>query len=875
MPDFSSQRDDLRENCLTGKSPDRAESPEYGDNFLIHGLVAWEWDIVANSVQFSSEWRAVLQCPDDSSVQTNLDSWWPRMHEDDVQPYREAARNIVKGVTEHYQALFRVRRGDGKWAWLLSRGRVVEKAGGKPLCVRGALMDITFLRFDVKFLHGNAAVGFPRYCPTPEGEPAPIAVSGPADSFLGPGWEMFPCMPDPAEVFSSAGEVATSGAPPERRDFLRHCVEKVFAEGRALRERAHFPADNGRGVTGEYVLWPECDSAGKVTGVVTQFWDVTGRIFAERRARLNEMRLDALYHLTQMASASEDEVLEFAMDSLVKLTESKSGFIFFPAKSSGRRGRVVWSRDHDAMPGVADLTSDKLMQEIIALTTDENGRSFQRVIKNGTDAQPVRAILGGTAGAVRYMAAPVYDEDRVVCIAGVRDREDAEYCEDDLNQLEAFISGAWLVLQRHDFVRELQRAKEAAERASMIKDEFVANISHELRTPLNGILSMLQLLDSMPMSEQQREFVNTASVSGQALLRIISDILDFSRIESGKMKLRIEPFDFKSAFVSSLDLFRSEAMSRGLSFGVRIGDGIPKRMLGDDARVRQILFNIVGNALKFTEKGGIRVECSMLPHGGKDWAWVYLAVTDSGVGIAEEDQARIFEAFTQLDSSPTRQHTGTGLGLSIVRHLVALMGGGIVVESEPGKGTTIHCSLRFSRLPDGLGDIAPAEEPCEFFGKGPLHVLVAEDDAVSRFALGIFLQRLGHVPVCVSNGRLALEMLQLHPFHCLFTDIQMPGMDGLEVVRRIRESDLDGIAPSDEARALLHEAFPDWREWACPVPPDMVTVTVSAHTMKGDRERFLDAGMDFYISKPVAMKDLDEVLRKVSVRLARIEALTE
>ncbi|MCC8193345.1 MAG: response regulator [Deltaproteobacteria bacterium] len=830
----------------------------------VHGLVTWSWEIPTNTVHYSREWRDILQRPDDPGVQVALSKWWPLVHEDDVQPFLEAARDVVEGVTEDYRTLFRIRREDGEWIWLLSRGRVVEKdAGGKPVRVNGALMDVTFLRFDVKFQHGNPFMSLPRYYAVPDGAGDKAGSDRPQPG----GCAAFSPSPAPVTVFPDADAVDAATPDAAIRTFVRKNVEKVFSEGRAIREMVSFATDYGHTVTGEHFFWPEFDEKGAVTGVVSQFWDVTDRLLAERRARLNEKRLDALYHLTQMTSATQEEVLDFVIDSLVKITESKSGFVFFPYNFPGLGGRMVWSKDHYLEFRTDELPTDSLPQDLVDITVDGNGRLYQPVIKNGNCLQPVLELFDGRVKVMRYMVTPVVDGERVVCIAGVRDKENAEYREDDLNQLEAFVNGAWLVLRRHEFVRELQRAKEAAEQANKVKDEFLANISHELRTPLNGILSMLQLLDLMPLNEEEREYVRTANSSGQALLRIISDILDFARIESGKMKLQVEPFDFTSSFESSLGLFRSEAEKRGLGFEVVVGPGIPDRMLGDDGRVRQILFNIVGNALKFTEKGKIRVECSVLPCGKPDSVWIYLAVTDTGIGIPVDQQVRIFDAFTQIDSSPTRKHTGTGLGLSIVRHLVDLMGGSVHAESEPGMGTTIHCSLCFARLPDIPGEAEPALPGGEREREG-LHILVVEDDDVSRYALGMFLRRLGHVPVCVRNGRQALEMLQLHPFHCLFTDIQMPDMDGLEVIARIRENRLEGFTPSEETRALLRREMPDAAGHVRPVPRDILAVTVSAHTMKGDRERFLDAGMNFYISKPVAMKDLTDVLGQISALLA-------
>lgn len=840
---------------------------------MVSGIVHWSWEIPTNVVLYSREWRHILLRPDDETVQTTISSWWPLVHDDDVKSFLEASRDITEGLAENYQTLFRVKRADGKWAWLLSRGRVVEKEGDRPLLVRGTLVDISFLRTDVKFLHGNADMSYPHrhVVPRQERGAGGNAKTAPPSSFESaknsatlhcpPGIQVV-SRPD-ADMFPADMECV--GA--KQSALVQACIDRVFAEGRALRETMSFATDYGHNVAGDYYFWPEFDAGGKVIAVTTQFWDLTDKLLDERRARLNEMRLEALHRLTQMSSTPEDEVLSFVIESLVSLTGSAGGFLYFPDLQPGSHSRMVWSQAHYAALDAAMLPVDRLPRELENVTTDDSGRPYQRIIRNGNCLQPVWSLFDGKITVVRYIAAPVFDEGRVVCIAGVRDKAGTEYLEGDLVQLESFVYSAWLVLRRHEYVRELQRAKEAAERANKVKDEFLANISHELRTPLNGMLGMLQLLDFLSLTEQQREYVRTASVSGRALLRIISDILDFSRIESGKMRLQAEPFDFKSAVESSLSLFRQEAEERRLSFEVDVDERIPRTLLGDDARLRQILFNIVGNALKFTERGGIRVECSLLPPGGNDHVWVYIAVRDTGVGIPSGEHTRIFEAFTQIDSSTTRQYAGTGLGLSIVRHLVALMGGGMALESEVGGGTTMHSSLRFTRMPDA----APEPETAKTLGgeTRPLQILVAEDDVVSRYAIQKFLQRLGHTAVCAPNGRLALEMLQLYPFDCLFTDIQMPDMDGLEVVRRIRESDFADITPTGEAREQLRSAIPGGYDAVLSVPGDIVTVTVSAHTMRGDKERFLEGGMDFFIAKPVFLKELAEVLDKVSAKIAR------
>jgi signal transduction histidine kinase/CheY-like chemotaxis protein/PAS domain-containing protein len=576
-----------------------------------------------------------------------------------------------------------------------------------------------------------------------------------------------------------------------------------------------------------------------------------------RRAWMNERRLNALYELSQMEGASEDEVAHFALASIMQLTASQGAFIFFPEADLMGRGRMFWSRGHYLDMGREFLPDDRVPEDFHPRITDESGTPVRRMLRNGDGKTPLSHLHGGKVAIIRDILCTVVEDGRIVCMAGVRNKK-TDYDESDAQQVETFLKSTWLILRRYHFFQELRHAKNAAENANRAKDEFLANISHELRTPLNGILSMLQLLEDMPMPQQQLDLVTTANYSGKALVRIISDILDFSRMESGKMQLVPEPFDVKASLVSSLRLFEDEAANRGLRFAFSIDPALPTTLTGDDARVRQVVFNLVGNAMKFTERGGIDVHCALEERLEDGKVRVGIRVADTGIGIPREKQGVIFDAFTQVDSSSTKKYPGTGLGLSIVKRLAALMDGEVKLESEPGKGTTVSCSLVL-----GMAAESPPKSAKRKISPKPsrlLDILVAEDDAVARFALRSFLQRAGHKVVCVNDGHQALQALRMHPFDCLFTDIQMPDMDGVELTQRIRNNDVSGIAPTDEVCSLVRAVFPEAANPGLPIDPHCFIVAVSAHTMAGDKDKFLRHGINHYIAKPIAMKQLNEVL---------------
>jgi PAS domain S-box-containing protein len=387
--------------------------------------------------------------------------------------------------------------------------------------------------------------------------------------------------------------------------------------------------------------------------------------------------------------------------------------------------------------------------------------------------------------------------------------------------------------------QELKHAKTRAEAASLVKNEFLANMSHEIRTPLNGLLGMLQLLQLTTLGAEQREYLEIALGSGRSLLQILNDILDISKIESGKLELDDQAMELCEVVDSVVSVFRHQARMRGIEVARRVDDCLPRHFVADKVRLRQILFNLVGNATKFTDSGSVVVEAYPLANPMPDGRTrLFFSISDTGIGIPDDKVEQIFDPFTQVDGSFTRKYQGTGLGLGIVRRLVSLMGGNIAVISELGRGTTVVFTVA-ARPADSD---APAPAVCDAStAPRPLSLLVVEDERINRSVAQRLLGKLGHRAACAESGEEALDVLASAAFDCILMDIQMPGLDGVETTRAIRDT----------------------------LGLDTPIVALTAHAMEGDRRRFLDAGMQGYVSKPFDLMELQEELERVMLMAGR------
>ena len=389
-------------------------------------------------------------------------------------------------------------------------------------------------------------------------------------------------------------------------------------------------------------------------------------------------------------------------------------------------------------------------------------------------------------------------------------------------------------------LREAEQARQAAENASQAKSEFLANMSHEIRTPLNGVLGMLQLLREKNPPEIQATYVDMAYDSGHKLLSLLNDILDFSRMEAGGLALQSAPFALRQTFTSVANLFVSTCAGKGLVLDVQVDESVPEQFLGDEARLRQVLFNLVGNAVKFTPNGSVRVSAWARPLPRQlDRYRLYLEVCDTGVGIPADMLGPVFERFTQADGSHARRFEGAGLGLAIVRRIVDLMGGGIVVDSEQGEGTSIFIRLLLDVPVEASEAPVLTAGPEGPNGGAPLRILLVEDEPVSMLATKVMLTRLGHEVSTAGNGYEAVALHKSHDFDCVLMDVQMPEMDGVEATHIIRS--LETMRNRER------------------VP----IIAVTAYAMNGDRERFLAEGMDDHMGKPVQLENLVQALRRV------------
>ncbi len=382
----------------------------------------------------------------------------------------------------------------------------------------------------------------------------------------------------------------------------------------------------------------------------------------------------------------------------------------------------------------------------------------------------------------------------------------------------------------------LRTAKDAAEAATKSKSDFLANMSHEIRTPMNAVIGMTRMLLDEELTNKQKEYVETIRSSGEALMDIINDILDISKIEGGMMDMEHLPFSLQRCIEESIGLGAENAAKKGIEMEYRIEPDIPDVVLGDYARLRQVLVNLIGNAVKFTEKGCISIVVSGRENDNGSYE-IHFAVKDTGIGIPDDKADRLFQLFSQVDASTARRYGGTGLGLAISKKLVEMMKGKIWAESQPGQGSTFHFTIDAQPT-----QIAPAYEdkrascinPFSHKNQNPsLSILLAEDNPINQRVALYMLAKLGLMADVACNGYEVLQAMENQSYNMILMDVQMPGMDGLETTRAIRKRWSDG--------------------------PKIIAMTAAA--FKSDREMCIEAGMDDYIRKPVRIEELAAALR--------------
>jgi PAS domain S-box-containing protein len=594
---------------------------------------------------------------------------------------------------------------------------------------------------------------------------------------------------------------------------------------------------------------PVIDRDGNYHGRIWVFHDITKYRRAEEALRGSEQRLA--------------DIIDFLPDATFAID---------------REGNVIaWNRAIEEMTGIlkAEMIGKgnfdysvpfygkrrPILIDLIFIDKREIEAKYYFVLRKGDQliAESFIPVFNGREDVFLWgIASPLYDNSGCIvgAIESIRDITRYKKFEEDLRNTN---------LQLEDASKNARQMAEMAEQASAAKSEFLANMSHEIRTPLNGVIGMIGLLQDMQLNEEEREYVEIARISGEMLLSLINDILDFSKIEARKLELETLDFDLRSLLKDTTDLLALGVHEKGLELISEVDSRVPTLLRGDPGRLRQILVNLGGNAVKFTEKGRIVIQVSLVREDENN-ATVRFAVIDTGIGIPEDRKRILFSPFTQIDSSTTRQYGGTGLGLAISKQLVELMGGNIGLESQEGEGSTFWFTAVFSKQPDRMrlkeNDSAKAEEDrgknsrkvCrkdsrpdseklfitagDMGNRDRMRILIAEDNPVNQKVAQAMLKKFGLSADVVANGRQAVDALQTIDYDLVLMDCHMPSMDGFEATRIIRQ---------DGSKALNSK-----------VP----IIAMTAATMQGDRERCIAAGMNEFIAKPVQQKELARTLAR-------------
>ncbi|UFS69822.1 ATP-binding protein [Geomonas sp. RF6] len=811
----------------------------------------WEWDIVSDNSMWSPQlWE--LYGLESGSCPACFESWIAVVHPADraeaVLHAREAARQGIEFDLE-----YRILRPNGETRWLQCLGRPLCNEEGALRRYVGIVLDVTGRkRSEVALRDAMAQVEQNR-------SQFEAVFDSVADGIV-------ICDMEGSFIFVNAAQARINefASREEMRRVLEDRAGQIF-ELRTL-EREVVPQEEwplSRVLKGESVVdvelhcrrrdtgreWyfsfsaePVRDKNGEQILAVVITRDITERKAAEEALQRSSVRMNILAETASELLESKDpqKVVEKLCLRVMKFLDCHVFFNFLLDEETMR----LRLNAHAGIPESEARAIEwlDLGVAVCGCVAQEGCRIVAEEISTTSDP---RTALVKSYGVQAYACHPLVSEGKVIGTLSFGTRSKSAFTEDDLSLMKAVADQVSLAMERKINEKKLRQAKDAAEAANRAKSRFLANMSHELRTPMTGVLGMIELALGGTLEEEQREHLETADRCARSLLRILNDILDLTKVEAGKISLERKPFPLEKCLHSATEILVAKARRKGLQLTTSLQAGLPEIVVGDQVRLRQVLTNLLGNAVKFTERGSVDLRVESGERSGDGTRIFTFSVTDTGIGIPDDKKHLLFSSFSQVDDSNTRLYGGTGLGLTICKELVERMGGTVSFESRAGVGSTFSFTVPLEETPPA-DDAAPdrahlpvQSEPAQQGGAVSPRLLVVEDDAVIRHLLATMLGRLQFELDIAEDGEHAVEMWEEKKHHLILMDIQMPRMDGFEATKAIREKE----DTEEGARTII--------------------VAMTAHASQEDEGRCRAAGMDAYLTKPIDFKKTVTMIREL------------
>lgn len=582
---------------------------------------------------------------------------------------------------------------------------------------------------------------------------------------------------------------------------------------------------------GAYLVMDEANTPLRIEGTIE---DISERKRAEAEARRDELRLQSLLKISQYNPATVRELLNYALDEAIALSASQIGFIFRYDEETRKMELIAYSKLVMETCAIPDQESPVFHLDEVGMLGDPARSATPLIINDYSAPHPSKhGCPAGHLAITRFLSFPVIADDRIVALVGVANKADP-YNEQDVHQLTLMMESIWLIAQRKEMEQEILSAKEAAETATRAKSNFLASMSHEIRTPMNAILGFTQLmLRDHGLTAQQRGYADAIGRSGEHLLALINDVLEMSKIEAGRTTLNPVVFDLHELIEDMRIMFKVRTDAKRLDWQVSRTREVPRYISTDQNKLRQVLINLIGNAVKFTSAGGVELRASAEPETDMRQRLI-LDITDTGPGITEADMKNLFRHFEQATAG-VKNGGGTGLGLAISREFARLMGGDISVESVPGQGSVFRVEITVAVSE------APADERRSVLrravglrpGRPPARILVVDDKADNREILVSALGAIGFEVREADDGEAAIRENESWLPHLILMDLRMPGVDGYEATRRIRAEGINS---------------------------QVVVIATTASAFDKDRREVLAAGVDDFIAKPILIDHLLEII---------------